>query len=430
MNLFAFILCALASACLAADSDSNSSSGTRSNTKEVDDNSAPSAKRPKLPVSSLLRMSLSQNFLYLAGLELSEIGGIIKLKRYASNLCVIIEVCPEKMVGYGGISGMEKEHTRVVFHELFKYNLLNKELKAIGENMGLSLSAFRALCLDCVKFPEAILAVDVAILHWIVEYVEGDAELLVDFDVIRSVCFLSVHPDISVHCEAEITRALEIFSKCFQSAKRFFFNFLVNLIQFIDSHGIREIVETIVTSLYTSAEAPKWRHDCRLILGPDDAFLAILEGELTGNEQNELANLVNDYYPNCFFKFYSKGECFRLPCLFYGLHDMSKHLFIRADVDNEDNLLWKNDCSSWKTISFADTSLPVSSLFIVYENSPPSIFWAKIRSCKNFREFNELLTTPEMKHFILYYDITIMETDTKFSITSPLEQLDNQAANV
>ena len=362
---------------------------------------------------------------------MSKIGGIIKLKRFAYNPCVVLEVCPEKLVGYGGISGKEEEHTRILVPRLFNYALLNKKLEILAiENKPISLEEIRALCLDCARFPEAIITVDVAILHWIVEFVEGNTELIVDFGVMKSVCFLSVHPGISVHCESDIIRALEIFSRCLQTKKWVSFGFLVNLLKFIDSHNIREVVKTIITSLYTSTDNHKRHLECRLVLGPKDSFLATLEGKLTEKEQTELTNHVNDYYPNCFFKFYSKGECLRVPCLFYGVHDMSKHLFIRADVDNEDNLLWKNDCISWKNISFADSSLPSSSLFIIYGKSLPAGFWAKIKLCKNLEDFEELLTKPEMKFTILYNDVTIMKSNVQFTIASPSKQPDNQDANV
>ena len=82
--------------------------------------------------------------------------------------------------------------------------------------------------MGCAEFPEAIIAVDVAILNWIFKYVKGNVGLRIDFDVIKSVCFLSVHPDISVNCEVEIISVLEIFSinKNFASDERRSLNFL------------------------------------------------------------------------------------------------------------------------------------------------------------------------------------------------------------
>lgn len=72
MNFFAVILCALAAASMATISDC----------------------KPEIPVTSLTQMSLSK-FFYLVGLEMSNIDGIIKLKRSDFSNVVFFEVCPQ-----------------------------------------------------------------------------------------------------------------------------------------------------------------------------------------------------------------------------------------------------------------------------------------------------------------------------------------------
>ena len=452
MNFFPFTLCVLATASLFVKSNGNSSSSSESNNNEVDDNSSSSAKTPDFPVNSLARMTLSHLY-YQVGLDISNIDGIITLKRNTSHTGLSIQVCPEKLIGYGGINGKEDLHTRVIIPKLFQYGLLNKSLKemANGKN-SMSLRHFRALCLECAKFPEAIVVVDVAILTWIVEKFKGlpeiitaidvdfltwiaekvneDSELMVDFSVIKSVCLLSVHPNISVHCESQIIRFLEICSKIFHSKRRTSLYFLLNLLKFIDSSIIREKVKTIITSLYNSSRKCVYGLYCRLVLGPEDPFLAVLEKKLPEQVPVHLARRLNDLYPGCYFIFYSKGQIFHLPRRFDVSDCMNNYLFIRADIINDDILQWKDDFSSWKNITFACTYFPSSSLFIVCEKSPPSIFWAKIKLCKNLKEFKELLMITEVKQLILSYDITVMESNIQFTITSPSKQLDNQDPNV
>ena len=444
MNFFPFILCVLAAASMATKSGGNSSSSFHSNNNEADDSP------PEFPVNSLARMSISHLY-YQVGLDMSNIDGIITMKKNASNTEVSIEVCPEKLIGYGGISEKEELQIRMVFPKLFKYDLLNKSLKemAIKKNT-MSLKDFRVLCLECAEFPEAIIAVDVAILIWITEKVNwlpeaviaadvaiitwiaekiiGYSELMIDSEIIDSVCLLSVHPEISVYCERQITRMLGIFLRNFHSSNRSSLNFLLNLLKFIDSHAICEKVKTIVTSLYTVTRAV---FDCRLILGTEDPFLATLEETLQPKEaQILLARRLNDFYPGCYFKFYSKGQIFTLPSLFSDFVWMLNHHFIRADIIGDGILHWKSNCNSWKNICFAYSSFPSSSLFIVLENSPPIIFWAKILSCKNLNDLKELLKTPDMKYFILYHDVTIMESNIQFSIAAPSKQLGNQDPHV
>jgi hypothetical protein len=244
------------------------------------------------------------------------------------------------------------------------------------------------------------------------------------------VTLLSAHPDISELCESEIVSVLEIFSNSSLFIHRVPLNFLVNLIKFIDSHDIREKVKSIVTDLYTFAKPDESQLDCRLILGPDDSFLASLERKLTGKAQNELTNHVGSAYPGCYFKFYSKGRFFCLPNLFDDKLYMGNRLFIRADVHYDGTIVWEKDCNSWNNITFAFTSSSSSSLFVVHNSSPPAFFCAQIKSCKNLKEFKELLKTPEMKHYILYNDVTIMKSNVHFTIASPSKQPDNQDANV
>ena len=448
MNLLTFILCVLTATTLAGNQDgkisnfsSNSSKSevagnssnlnSNSSKNEVDANNSPSAIKPKSLVSSLFQMSLTPFVLYKIGLDMSKIDGIISVLKFTSNSVVLIEVWPEKLIGFGEISGKGKKFTRASFSSLFDCKKLKEKLANL-EKKAINLTTFRALLLEFAKSPEAMIVVDAAILNWIVENVIGNAETRIDFNVMKSVCLLSAHPDISEKFESTITRVLEIFSKNFHIEKVIqpSLNFLLNLLKFIDSHDIREKVKEIVTSLYISAESQSCRLDCRLILGPKDQFLATLEKNLSERAQIELKNPLITSYSGCYFKFYSKGEKFRLPLLFDVMHKMDNHHFIWADINSDKILDWEKDSNSWKNISFAFNFFPSPCLFIVYESSPPSIFWTKIKSCKSLKEFKKLLTTPEIRRIILYYDITILESNIQFAITSHSKQLDNQDPRV
>ena len=421
MNFFALTLTFLAAVSLAADKGSIDSS-------------------EDIPVDSLAKMN-SEKFVYLIGLDLSEIDDVVKREKSADSSGVSIVVCAKKLIGYGAMHGEEDVFTRVTFPGLFDYKLLNEKLTVEKENY-MDLKKFRKIFLDCAKFPEAMMAVDVAILKWIVIMVEGTDTLNIDLDVIAPVCCLSVDPDISEYCEDDIIRALEIFSTSIQSSQsngpihlRRSLNFLLNLLKFVDSPRIQQKLKDIVTSLYKLKTTSNSSFlDYRLILGLGDAFLATLEKKLPPG----ISYFITSYFGNAFsrstyFRFFSKGQIFRLRGLFSSTDEsMSKHSCTKATIGSGGNtLVWDVEQHSYKDVKFENSSSSSSSLFIVYSGNtkPPAIFWGQIRSCKTMQEFKELLKSPVMKQTILTCDITLMESNIKFSITDPLKQLDNQVPN-
>ena len=92
--------------------------------------------------------------------------------------------------------------------------------------------------------------------------------------------------------------------------------------------------------------------------------------------------------------------------------EMSDHIIAEISSEGAATLKWDDRCLSAKKLSFE--SKPIrenSSLFISCETELPPIFLTEVKSCKNMDEFKELLQRPDIWQTVIFYKITILETN-------------------
>ena len=370
------------------------------------------ARVPDVRLEQMAIASIFYEVGLIIGLDMSRIKDVVRIA--PNNPYVALQVCPEKFIGFGDMQGSEDRLTRVSFSSMFDTDLLNKELESMSGTY-IGLLEFRTLFSKCARFPEAIVAIDVAILKWIAKLDLDDRKRLVtDSDIVKPLCYLSAYPNISEACKDDIIRVLEIFSEFFEKDVTFYSTLLLNLLKFINSVEIQKKVKELALGLCRS-NSFRYFSEYYLILGNSKKYPEALEGNLW-----EVNNFFLNDVPECYFKFYSKDSSFCLPLIRFGLvTDMSQHFCSIARIGDDGVLVWEKDSYKWIDINLEKSSFSASSLFVVYHIHPPVSFWIKIKSCINMKEFNELLEKPEMKFMTLTYNITIMESNIEFSVTSP-----------
>ena len=288
----------------------------------------------------------------------------------------------------------------------------------------------RHLLAYCAEKAIAMVAIDVALLKWMVHAIKANplkCNLLeISESIFMPLCALSMIPQVGEHCTDDILTVLTEVQKyadpeTHSSSDMDNYNpTLFTLYKMLDDGPIRRKVEEIVEmvchysiSSYLSA---------RMILGDDHSIVRATE-EKFSDEERSLRETLFTCQAECHRKVYSIGNrCInghansRVYPQNNGFIQIYMNTTLSAVVEQDNTLKWEGTTPALgQEIIFSNDPSPhPKRLFIINQLLAPIPlqFWQDITSCTSITQFQEIMKKPVIRQIILTYGLTILESSS------------------
>ena len=296
----------------------------------------------------------------------------------------------------------------------------------------LDLEDARLLLAKCAKKPIAMIAIDVAILQWLVSAIKTKPKNCHMIEIAEAIfmplCALSMRSLIREHCTIDILYVLSEMQNYADpvngnySDVEYYTPSLLAIYKFLEDGPTRTKVEEILIMLCPFGRQENAFVIIRLLLWNDHPFVKLMEGYFSSDKLSscEVSLHLQAEWNR---KMYSIGHTYYggfQP--HYDIIHIYEHTFLSAIIEQDDTLKW-------------ETTTPILGIEIIFRNKPglhpkqvrlfiinqvptPDSFWQAIYSCASLSSFQKLLTKSEIKQTILSYGITILESSSFYRFTS------------
>ena len=276
---------------------------------------------------------------------------------------------------------------------------------------------FRSEYAKCALNPEAMIAVDTAILQWLAQaiHLRPRDVLQIDKVVLQFVCALSMHPFIGKLLMDDIQCVVEqICRYCTEES----FSHILTIIKFLDDKSpIRLELEVIAAKMYASA-----RNSCpesRMLLGPSHPLVLSMEKNASEEEfvlcdakmQSQLV-FGRKLYSQCG---HDSAYGFELHQLFMSI--LHPTYLLKANIV-VDGIEWKEKIPIVADVIYfynRPSEDPMHNLFIISTLSLPPDFCEEVTSFTSLKKFHKYMEGPSIRRMILTYGITILESSSLFN---------------
>ena len=298
----------------------------------------------------------------------------------------------------------------------------------------LSLGKLRRLFAKYAKSAVSMIAIDVAILKWLVHVIKSrpDDHHLVDVTFVP-LCALSLHPQVKEYCTQDILTVLTQVQYCislacsFYSDHKMFTPSLLTLVKMLDDGPIRTKVEEIVAKMYPMLDDQSYT-DCRMFLKDDHSVVKQMKEKI--RKEHIPSDISLDTQSKCDREMHSMGfscwiNAYAESSNFFGI---GKHYHLSAIIEENKALRFEGTtpklCNSIYFSNKSSRHPKQICLFIISELPAPAIFWERVTSCKSLSVFKEILKDPIVRMTILTYGITILESSSVHKLEPALKQDD------
>ena len=290
-------------------------------------------------------------------------------------------------------------------HEIEKSELFN-EAHLYPEKVRLLFAKY-------AKNATAMIAIDVAILKWLVHAIKTKIDssqvIRIDKAIIMPLCALSMIPLVQEHCTNDI---LTILTQKQQIAN---IPSYLTLFKLLDAGVIKEKVEEILLPMWFIGT--KFFLNACMILGKEHQFVQKIKVNYSKDKHTSMEALLH-LQTACQRKVYSFGhvsiDSYKSNCNLFRIID--SHTKLGAYIKQDNTLNWEKPLpTSGSDIYFENRPSPHPqqvSLLVISQVPAPVSFWQTMTSCTSLTIFQEILTRPQMRQMILTYGITIMEDNS------------------
>ena len=281
--------------------------------------------------------------------------------------------------------------------------------------------SIRRLFAKHAKSETAMIAIDVAILKWLVQAIKTKPQdkpfLRLCKDLVLAICSLSMHPTIEGRCQDDILFVLAHLQHTLDPDNNpyddveYYIPSLITLIKFLNFGPIRDKVMKILASVCSDGE-----HDfvnIKMLLGADHEFVKhlevnILEDDLDTYERQLLKQKLlygrEIYSMITSVKWDYTGD--RSVSFYY-------ETCLCAQIGHDRSLNWGKP-KHQNTITFNNQYDDKPFLIIYSMLKVPDELWNEIRSFTNLSMIQEALKDPKIIRMIFTYGMTILESRSNF----------------
>ena len=306
------------------------------------------------------------------------------------------------------------------FSELFN----NGDIQNAGNDCQ-SIELVRPLFAQCAKKEEAMVAIDVANLGWMVHAIKKnplDCHLVeIEESLIMSLCALSMIPQVREYCMDDILVVLDEVQKyvdpkhASHEVMERYSPSLFTLFKMLDYGPIQRKVEEIVKMM-----CPYSYLNAKMLLGKDYPEALSTEGYFFDEERTFTQPLLKRQ-AECHRKVYSVGtKCILGYEFSTKFIQICSSITLSAIVGQDNTLKWEGTMPTLgKEIYFSNSPSPhpkQNRLFIISQLSAPLPlqFWQDVTSCISILTFKKVLKKPAIRQTILTYGITILESSSTY----------------
>ena len=271
----------------------------------------------------------------------------------------------------------------------------------------------RCLVADLARNAAAMIAIDVAILKWLVHAITtkpvGSSYVLkIKEAIFMPLIALSMHPSIGAYCKDDILTVLTEVQCGISINLGLIYPNLITLFKLLDDGLVRKKVEEIITVSCPTTE--EIFLTTRLLLGDDHPLVKAREDKLSEGERLSYDVLFR-LQIECQRKVYSIGYTFifsfRARFAFILIPQCTK---LSAKIEADSTLTWERPTSDFGRIEIFNRPESSPLYLLIFSQVPaPAIFWQTIASCTSLPRFQKVISRLAMRQMILTYGITIME---------------------
>lgn len=304
------------------------------------------------------------------------------------------------------------------FAKFFNIELLeSNEFKSNS----LQFKNVRRLFAEHAKSATSMLAIDVAILRWLVHAIRTKPEhitfLWVDREIVMAVCSLTMYSRVPEHCVNDI---LLVFSQVQHFTSMDYYNHytatLITLLKFLEEGLIRTKIEELLTD--SSCCKGFDFTTSMMLLGDEHPFLEVLKKSVS---EADFVAPNNDFKRKLHSMSNDLIKSLKPRELFIELSFCSRH---SAIISTDDSLVWIDEINvnHKKSTVFRNSQGRQQGnenrLFIFSNSHAPAFFWDVITSCRSMSKFLEIMEHPLIHRMILTYGITILESNSAFELVN------------
>ena len=312
----------------------------------------------------------------------------------------------------------EKDKIYNPFSELFDIQSVQKAKMYLSY---ITLENVRRVFVKYAKNATAVIAIDVAILKWLLHAINAkpkDYHIVgVEGPIIMPICALSMHPKIGEYLTNDILTVLtqmEYYTdtECsYYKNVDFLTSSLITVVKMLEDGPIRTKVVEMVAKMYPVVKRSYL--DCRMLLGSEHSIVKHMEerieDEVISNSSSILQQLKCDKKLHTmsfsFFDIISQNLSFS---------SVWEHRYLIATIETDSTLIWEETTPKFEwEVSFinkSDSHPRQMRLFIFSQLPVPDNFWKIATSCSSLPMFEEILKTPIVKRMIITYGISIFES--------------------
>ena len=287
-------------------------------------------------------------------------------------------------------------------------------------NNGFTFSVnIRSVFAKHAKSETAMIAIDVAILRWVVQAIKTKPQhvpfLRLPKDVVLAVCSLSMHPTLEGRCQDDILTVLTHLQHTTDPAHNPYLSVeyyrpsLITLFKFLNFGPVRDKVKEILTNVCSDGE-----HDyvnSKMLLGAGHDFVKQLEVNILESDLDTYGQqfLEQEQFGRKLYSMitpvkcdYTRGRSFVSFCIKTFL---SAHIGLNGVLEWGNPISWEEQNAITINNQFDDRPF----LIFCSQLKVPEALWKEIISCKNLTMFQEALKDPKIIRMIFTYGLTILE---------------------
>ena len=286
-----------------------------------------------------------------------------------------------------------------------------------------TLENVRRLFVKYARNATALIAIDVAILKWLVHAINAKPEnyhiVGVEGSIVLPICALSLNPQLGGYFTNDILTMLTqvqyyIDPECtYYGNVDFLTPSLVTLIKMLDDGPIRTKVAKLVIKMYHVLK--RIYLDCRMLLGDEHPIVKQMEEGIAGEVISKDNHMLQQSRRNHTVHTMNFGSISSLANNVFFIH-LSEHFYLSAAIEEKSTLIWDETTPEfgWE-IRFKTKSDSHPRLFIFSQLPVPATVWKHLTSCSSLLMFEDILKNSIARRMILTYGITIFESNFEYS---------------
>lgn len=302
------------------------------------------------------------------------------------------------------------------FTKLFTIEVIQK----VKDDVRVDLDTVRRSCAKHALSANSMIAIDVAVLKWVVHAIETKPKdmgpIFISRDMLLALCSLAVHPQFGERCMSDVILVLNHIPFTDSQVKHYTTS-LLTLIKFLEVGPIRTIVEEVVTKLCSTGKLDY--KNTVMLLGYGGPFVELLKKNALEADNSLIDWQYNMYKRDIHSMCIHMIQSFSLRETFIAF---TYHTRLSAVIQHDSVLNWEEITvvEYKKSFEFVnETDDQQTRLFIFCKLKVPDSFWDEMKFCKDVKEFQKAINQPKIRRMIFTYGITILESRSIYFDDSP-----------